>query len=292
MEMTEGVIKRYNKNMSKFKIGLFTSAWDRVAMHLVHEVHQNVKSGLIPNTEISFVFVSRESGETPWGDFMIAKVQGLGLPLITFSSRKFKPELKKKNKTAWQLEYDRRVQKLIPPTDLDVLLGYMLNIKEEMRETRNIINLHPALPNGPEGTYRKVIWQLIKDRDSETGVTIHVVDETVDRGAPIAFCGFSIKIGKFAPLWQEMEKRLEKESLEQIARKEEENNLLFKLIREEGVIREFPMIVWAIKALAEGKIKIKDNRVIDSQGQILENGYDLTSEIDNVVKERIKKEMI
>ena len=297
MEMTKGIKKRYNKGMNKFKIGLFTSAWDKVAWDLVKRVYDDVESGLIPNAEISFVFVSREIEETDYGDLMINNIRKLELPLITFSSARFKPELRNKNKTAWQLEHGQEVQnylkaqRLISPTDLDVLLGYMWTIGKEMCQKRIIINLHPALPTGPKGTYREVIWQLIKDRANETGVMIHLVTEELDTGSAIAFCRFPIKIGKFAPFWREMEERLEKESLEQIAKKEGENNSLFRLIRREGVIREFLMITWTIKALAEGKIKIKDNRVIDSQGQILENGYDLTSEIERIVKEKNEKEV-
>ncbi len=256
--------------MSDFRIGLFTSAWDEVAWDLVREVSQNFP--------IAFVFVTREEGETHYGDLMINNVRAAGLPLITFSSLRFKPELRKKDPEAWRLEHDREVMKLVPPTELVVLLGYMWWFGKEMCQKKKAINLHPALPDGPKGNYREVIWQLIKERATKTGVMIHLVTPELDRGPAIAFCHFSIRGNDFDPLWQEMERRLKTESLEEIAAKEGESNPLFTAIRQKGVIREFPMVIEAIRALAEGN----ENKVNIEGG-----GYDLTEKIDAIVKEKI-----
>lgn len=277
----------------RFRIGLFTSAWDEVAWELVKEVHQNVQDGSIPNSEIAFVSCSRKEGETYYGDLLIQNVRQLELPLITFSSLRFKPELRIKGReaekkgdpsiiNAWRLEHDREVAKLLPPTNLNVLLGYMWIVGEEICQKRTMINLHPALPTGPKGTYREVIWQLIKDKTSETGVMIHLVTGMLDMGPPIAYCSFPIKGGFFDPLWLEMESRLKRESLKDISEKDGENNPLFRVIREQGVIREFPVIIQTIRLLAEKRIRIEDGRVIDSRGEVLKGGYDLTHEIDAI----------
>lgn len=159
-----------------------------------------------------------------------------------------------------------------------------------MCQKRTAINLHPALPNGPKGNYREVIWQLIKDRAVETGVMIHLVTPELDRGPAITFCRFSIRGEQFDPLWREMERKREKESLEEIAKKEGENNHLFTMIREKGVVKEFPMYLQTIKLIAERRIKIENGKAIDSQGQVLEGVYDLTKEIDTAVKEKLEKE--
>lgn len=281
----------------KFQIGLFTSAWDKVAWDLVAEVCHNVQKGFIPESEIAFVFCSRETGETHFGDLMISNVRNLGVPLITFSSLKFQPELRRKGREAekqgdfsiintWRLAHDHEVAKLISSTDLDILLGYMWVVGEEMCQERTMINLHPALPSGPKGTYREVIWKLIRDRASRTGVMMHLVTPELDMGPPIAYCSFSIQGKSFNPLWEEMEKRLKRESLEQIAEGGEDNPL-FKEIRKKGVIREFPMVIWTIKIFAERRIKIGDGRIFNWQGQVLEDGYDLTAEINAAVKEEV-----
>jgi len=278
----------------KFRIGLFTSAWDEVAWKLVKEVHQNIQNGTIPNSEIVFVFCSREEGETHYGDLLIQNVRQLGVPLITFSSLRFKPELRRKGREAekkgdtsvintWRFEHDREVSKLLCPTDLDVLLGYMWVVGGEMCRRRTMINLHPALPDGPKGTYREVIWQLIKERASRTGIMIHLVTGVLDMGPPITYCSFPIRGGTLELLWRDLEERLKKESVEEISQKEGEDNSLFKLIRAEGVKREFPMIIQTIKLLAERRIRIKDGKVVDSDGRVLEGGYDLTREIDAIV---------
>lgn len=265
--------------MPDFQIGLFTSAWDEVAWNLVRAVFQNFK--------VAFVFVSREKGETRFGDLMIRNVQAAGLSLITFSSQRFKPELRRKDREAWRLEHDRRANELVPPAELIVLLGYMWWFSEEMCRGRTAINLHPALPSGPKGNYREVIWQLIRERASETGVMMHLVTPDWDRGPAIAFCRFSIRGNGFDFLWQEMEKRLETETLEEIAGKEGENNRLFAAIRRKGVVREFPMVIEAIKALQERRVGIEQGKVIDAEGRVLTGGYDLTEEINSAVKEKI-----
>jgi phosphoribosylglycinamide formyltransferase-1 len=228
--------------MGKFQIGLFTSAWGNVSWELVAEVHRNVRNGLIPNSEIAFVFVSRDEGETHFGDLMIRNVRAAGLPLITFSSLRFQPLLRKENLEVWRLEHDRQVMQLLPSVDLIVLVGYMWWLGKEMCQKETAINLHPASPAGPKGTYREVIYQLIQQMAAETGVMMHLVTPELDRGPVITFCHFPIRGGAFNSLWEKMGKRLEKETLDEIAEKEGENNSLFKLIRQQGVIREFPMI--------------------------------------------------
>jgi phosphoribosylglycinamide formyltransferase-1 len=45
-----------------------------------------------------------------------------------------------------------------------------------------MINLHPAAPGGPTGTWQEVIWQLIEGRAVETGVMMHLVTPELDRG--------------------------------------------------------------------------------------------------------------
>lgn len=279
---------------SKFRIGLFTSAWDAVAWELVSAVHQAIQTGVIPNAEIAFLLCTKEEGETRLGDFMIQNARNAGLPLVMFSSLRFKPDLRKRGRKAkqeddpsilkaWRNEHDIEIAKRIAPTNLDVLLGYMWEFIGAMCRTRNIINLHPALPTGPTGTYKEVIWELIKTRATETGVMMHLITEHLDKGPPISFCRFPIRGGVFDPLWQAMERRLERASLDEIVAQEGEDNSLFKLIRQEGVRREFPMLVGAIKNVAEGNIKISNRTAQDARGRVLVNGYDLTREIDTTI---------
>ncbi len=255
------------------KFGIWTSAWDQTAIELVGQVYCHFRSS------VAYVFVSRNEGETQFGDLMIDRVRQLGIPLISFSSLRFNPELRKKNPEVWRLEHDREAMKLLPPSDFIFLLGYMWWLGPEMCKKVNATNLHPALPDGPKGNYRHVIWELIEKKAGETGVMIHLVTTDRDRGPAISYCRIPIRGGEFNQFWEEMEMRLKREPLVEIAKKEGEKNPLFVFIRQEGVKKEFPMVIVAIKALLERRVRIENGKITDASGRELEKGCDLTSEI-------------
>lgn len=278
----------------KFRIGLFTSAWDVVAWELVEAVYKSVQTGFVPNAETPFVFCSREQGETSFGDLMIRNVTEAGLPLVTFSSLKFQPESRRRGREAekagdpsfiqeWWRAHDAEIVKRIQPADLDVTLGWMWIFSPETSSARRIINLHPALPTGPKGTYKDVIWQLIGERARETGVMMHLLTSELDRGPSISFCRFPIRGEAFDPLWDEMERRLAQEPLQAIRKREEETNPLFTLIRQRGVVREFPLLLWAIKRVAEGGIRIENGKVLDAEEKVLADGCDLSEAINTAI---------
>ncbi|NIN00787.1 MAG: phosphoglycerate transporter, partial [candidate division Zixibacteria bacterium] len=59
-------------------------------------------------------------------------------------------------------------------------------------------------------------------------------------------------------------------------KQEGEENALFQLIRQHGVVRERPLVVTTIKAFSQGRVRItKDKKVVDAQGNPI-RGYDLT----------------
>ena len=55
-----------------------------------------------------------------------------------------------------------------------------------------ILNLHPALPAGPTGTWQEVIWQLLEHEATETGAMIHLRQRPVDRGPVISYFRFPL----------------------------------------------------------------------------------------------------
>ena len=189
---------------------------------------------------------------------------------MTFSSWKFKPEMRKEglklakkgNFSAinhWRNLYHSEVIKLIDKFQVDfiVLAGYMLIIGKDLCRRYPIINLHPALPGGPKGTWQKVIWELIKQKAKESGVMMHLVTPQLDAGPILTYCSFSLGGDKFDSFWKKMEKKLKRKTLEKIKKEEGEEEPLFKKIREEGVKRELPLIAHTLKAISEGKIKLK-----------------------------------
>jgi phosphoribosylglycinamide formyltransferase-1 len=75
-------------------------------------------------------------------------------------------------------------------TDLVVLAGFLWKIPENMVEAfpKKIINIHPALlpKYGGKGMYGEKVHQAVKDnKETETGITIHYVNENYDEGAII-----------------------------------------------------------------------------------------------------------
>ncbi|HIE17673.1 MAG TPA: phosphoglycerate transporter [Dehalococcoidia bacterium] len=268
-------------------IGWFSTGRDEAARKLLQVVHREIQRGEIEGN-IIFVFSNRETGESEQSDLFFQLVNNYHIPLLCLSSRKFRavPNMATTGESdtatlpEWRLEYDREVMKRLQSytPDLCVLAGYMLIVGEEMCHKYNMINLHPARPGGPTGSWQEVIWQLIKSKATESGVVIHLVTPDLDRGPIVTYCTFPIRGELFDRHWQEINGH----SIEAIKKEQGENNALFKLIREHGLAREFPLIVTTLKALSRGKIRIEAGRVLDQRG-ITISGYDLSEEINRMV---------
>jgi phosphoribosylglycinamide formyltransferase 1 len=163
-----------------------------------------------------------------------------------------------------------------------MLAGYMLIVGPQMCSRYNMINLHPALPDGPKGTWQEVIWTLMEKRARESGAMMHLVTPELDRGPVITYCGFPITGGKFDGLWTETANL----PVSLIKSGQGENSPLFKAIRQEGFMRETPLIIHTLKAFSEGTIRITaDKKLLDSNGRQIP-GYDLTGEIDQELAKR------
>jgi phosphoribosylglycinamide formyltransferase-1 len=267
------------------KIGWFSSGRDEAARELLKVVYDSIQTGFI-NAEFDFVLSNRERGQDMESDAFFDLAGNYGIPLVCYSSRKFQPEMRKKNLEEWRIAYDREVMKLLENHDPDlcVLAGYMLITGHEICKKYVMINLHPAEPGGPTGTWQEVIWKLIQNRADRTGVMMHHVTEILDRGPAITYCTFPIRGGKFDGLWNDMEEKLKKESLEDIIQKEGENEPLFAEIRKEGVRRELPLIIQTIKEFAEGRVKVEEGKIV-AEGKILPGAYDLTEKIEKLLND-------
>jgi phosphoribosylglycinamide formyltransferase-1 len=270
-----------------FKIGWFSTGRDEAARDLLTAAHDSIGQGEIRG-KIDCVFCTREPGESEESDRFIRLVNDYGIPLACFSYQRFKKEHNEKNPEPsapmprWRLDYDREVMRRLEGFDPSICMmaGYMLITGEELCRKYDIINIHPAAPGGPTGTWQQVIWQLIKNDAGETGALMNLVTPELDRGPVVAYCTFSIRGEPFDGYWQEIRGR----SVEELRQTEGENNALFKLIRKHGLTREFPLIIATLKAFSEGKIRITpDKRVVDAENRPIK-GYNLTGEIDAKVR--------
>ncbi|MDY6835290.1 MAG: formyltransferase family protein [Chloroflexota bacterium] len=262
------------------RLGWFSSGRDREAQDLLEGVYKN-KISRDHKIEISFVFSNREFGQSNQSDDFLHLVKGNGIPLITVSSHQFEPTLRKEDISEWRLAYDRKVVRSLKGLgcDLCVLAGYMLITSPLLCTEYTMINLHPALPWGPPGTWQEVIWELIETNASESGAMMHLVTPDLDKGPPVTYCKYPIRGPAFDEEWKE----LENTSIATLKREKGECNSLFKTIRHHGFVRELPLLLTTIEAFSVGTIRICKGLVLDSQNQPIQ-GYDLTEKINPIIE--------
>jgi folate-dependent phosphoribosylglycinamide formyltransferase PurN len=255
-------------------IGWFSTGRDEAARQLLQAAQDKSRSGDI-NGKINFVFSNREPGEAKESDLFFELVRSYNIPLVYLSHKKFKTAKEEEDldiKKEWRIKYDSEVNKKIEPfaPDLCVLAGYMLIVSEDLCQKYNMINLHPAPPGGPTGTWQEVIWALIENKADTAGAMIHLATPELDRGPVVTYCLFSIKGEPFAEYWCKDDK-----------------DTLFRLIRQHELAREFPLIILTLQALSQGEVSIKDRRVIDARGKPI-SGYNLSIKIDEEVKKSLR----
>jgi phosphoribosylglycinamide formyltransferase 1 len=271
-----------------YHFGWFSTGRGKGSRELLKVAHNGIETGQIKNAKISFVFCSRESGESPETDMFIELVQSMHIPLICFSYQKFKGDRPDNEVDSplpeWRLEYDRRVMELLKDynPDLCVLAGYMLIVGGEMCNKYKMLNLHPAAPGGPTGTWREVIWQLMETKADQTGVMMHMVTPELDKGPVVSYCTFPITGEPFDNFWTEIKGK----NIADIKEAQGEENNLFQTIRKQGLKREFPLILTTMAAFSSAKVMISNGNVIDSKGHII-NGYNLSDEIEKLLKDKI-----
>ncbi len=269
-----------------YQFGWFSTGRGKGSRALLKAAQMSIKQSDI-NAEIAFVFCNREPGESTETDLFIEQIESYHIPLVCFSYQKFKAikgttsNQQGETLPQWRLDYDREVMARLKGFhhDLGVLAGYMLIVGKEMCQRSNMINLHPAAPGGPAGTWQEVIWQLIERDTRESGVMMHLVTPELDKGPVVTYCTFPIRGESFDRYWQEIKGK----TVAEVKREEGGDNSLFKLIRKHGLAQEFPLIIATLKAFSQGKVKISNSKVVNRQGTPV-NGCNLTDEINELVK--------
>jgi len=267
-------------------IGWFSTGRDEAARQLLQAVQESIRAGDIKG-KISFVFSNREPGEAKESDLFFDLVHDYNIPLIPFSHRKFKNVIgskadmgsqksreflgEKQSQEDWRLRYYREIAKRIESfvPDFCVLAGYMLIVGEELCQKYHLINLHPAPPGGPIGSWQEVIRALIQNKVEEAGAMMHVVSPELDRGPVVSYCVFPIKNKPFDQYWQK-----------------DDRDMLFELIRQYELVREFPLVIFTLQTLGQGEISLREGKVVDAQGKLI-NGYDLSVKIDQAVEQKL-----
>jgi folate-dependent phosphoribosylglycinamide formyltransferase PurN len=261
------------------KLGWFSTGRGEGSRGLLRFIQGRIQSGELP-AQIQFVFSNREQGEAEGSDLFFELVRSYGIPLVTYSSRRFRRAVGG-DFAAHRIEYDREVMARLASfsPDLCVLAGYMLIVGPEMCNRYSMINLHPALPGGPIGTWQDVVWNLIEMRATETGAMIHLAIEEVDRGPVLTYFTIPLRGGAFDPLWKEIEGK----SVEELKATYGEELPLFRLIRQEEYKREPFLLLETLKAIANGVIRIQGRQILDAQGRPI-RGLCLNREIEEALR--------
>ncbi len=207
--------------------------------------------------EVAVVFVNRDRGEAEATDGLMAMVEGRGIPVKTLSSVAFRKarggKITKPGEplAPWRLEYDEAAAKLLVPYgfELGVMFGYMLIATKPLFGRFTFINDHPALPDGPIGTYQEVIAELIRTRAKHSGCLMNVVTGDVDRGPALSYCRYPIRDSANTELWRGSETLPADLKLLQ-------ETALYADIRARGVKRERPFLVETLRSISEGLLAV------------------------------------
>jgi phosphoribosylglycinamide formyltransferase-1 len=270
------------------RLGWFSTGRGPGSRNLLRTVMEKKYAGVL-DVNIEFVFCNWDNAEEPnpkkeQREQFFDMVKSYGIPLVTLSWKTFRPDLWTNDQTAWRNEYGKKKRELLSKYgfDIGVLAGYMLWVDDETCVTYDLINLHPALPDGPKGTWQEVIWQLIKENANEHGIMIHLCTKEWDRGAALSYCGFPIRGKEYDELWENMYEKLKTRTMEQIKAEEGENEPLFATIRKNGAKRELPLIVSTIKQFADGNLKMKGQKAFCNNVP-LSGPFDLSADVNNSV---------
>ena len=125
-----------------------------------------------PQAEVIAVLTNKNSAK------VLERCDRLDIPAFYFN----KPAFKDSNAVVQMLQGLQ--------TDLIVLAGFLWKIPSNLIEAfpDKIINIHPALlpKYGGKGMYGDRVHQAVKENnETETGITIHYVNENYDEGAII-----------------------------------------------------------------------------------------------------------
>ena len=261
-------------------VGWFTTGRGSGSRGMYEAVRAAIADGSL-DARISFVFSNRARGEDAVTDEFFAAIEGDGVPLVAISSVGFRKAAGGARSRPgeplpqWRVDYDREVAAAITPYrfDIGILAGYMLIFTAEFVDRFPLLNLHPALPTGPIGTWREVNRELIRSGAAESGVMMNLAIPAVDEGPVVGYCRYRIDGPAFEAARDELgdPTELDADALEA--------SELFRLIREAGMHRESPFLVEVLRAFANGRIKIDDGSVAYASGRAA-LPIDLSAEVD------------
>ena len=264
-------------------IGWFATGRGPGSQGLLRFVQDRILQGKL-DARIQFVFSNRQPGEAEGSDEFFRLVDGYGIPLVTLSSAEFR-RARGGRFAALRDEFDRealaQVGRYAP--DICILAGYMLILGGEMCRRYPFLNLHPALPDGPIGTWQEVIWELIQTRADRTGAMIHLATEQVDRGPVVSYCTVPLRGDCFDPLWDD----LEQVDLPSVKAEQGDDHPLFRAIRAAEYRREPYLLLETLRAADDGQLPTAPDALLQPDVESPSGSYPrcLDLEIDRAMRD-------
>lgn len=265
------------------RIGWLSTGRDPAASNLLAEVVARVARDDV-DLEIAVVFCDRERGEAAASDAFLDLVERLGLRALSVSSAASwrAAAARGSDRETWRVAFHERVIELLEQHDIEVLVlaGYMLIVSPAMCERFALLNLHPALPGGPVGTWQEVIWRLLESSASETGAMMHLATSELDRGPVIAYVRFPIQGANWDELWRRWRQKRAVLDLAAIVAGEGEDERLFAAVRRHGEVREISLLYQTLRQFADGYLTAADGEVRATSGNL---PLDLSAMVENEV---------
>ena len=227
------------------RIAWFATARGTSSRKLLNAAVEAIDQGRL-DAEIVCVVCNRVRGQSANTDLFLDDVDRAKIPLVAASSlewrRRVGGEISEPDGelAPWRRDFDRHLyERIVEHTpDLAMLAGYMLVISDVICDQLPCLNLHPALPDGPIGTWQEVIHQLIAQQARRSGMVLQRVTTELDRGPTVTWAQYEIRGDHFDPLWQEFGHDASSETP------------LFHAIREAGASREPTFILQSLQAIA------------------------------------------
>ncbi len=243
------------------KLGWMSTGRGPGSFELLRVTCENIESGRL-DARISCVICNRGMGETEQTDRFLNFIRSKGLPLVSESSSRFRRDYAGDD---WRTAFDRILSSGIERFDVDVifLAGYMLIVSEFLCTRYSLLNLHPALPDGPKGEWPEVMRELARSGAVRTGAMIHVVTPELDRGPVATYFSFPLSGQPYDGL-----------------RACGDVDALADAIRKQELRREFPLILATLRSLAAGDIVVSGGRIHNRVGEPLARGLDLSAQVE------------
>ena len=190
--------------MNKYKVAILVSGTGTNAINIIEYFK---KSSI---ADISLVVSNKTDA------LAVEKAQNKGVKTVVFNNESFK-------KNGKVLDYLRSQS-----IDFIVLAGFLMKIPNDIIHAypNKIVNLHPSLlpKYGGKGMYGKYVHKaVIEAQESESGISIHFVNEEYDEGAIIFQAKVSVEKGDsvevLAQKIQQLEHRFFPKVIEQVISK-------------------------------------------------------------------------